>query len=877
MFDNVKKEKPVTVLGKTFANDDERRKYFTEDLRKKLPELKKIEGFPIGEDEDILNLSDPPYYTACPNPWINDFIQEWEDAKTDKTPFYVKEPYAADVTEGKNNPIYNAHSYHTKVPHPAIMRYILHYTKPGDIILDGFAGTGMTGVATQMCANPDLEFKTKIENEWKDAGKGKPQWGARKAILGDLSPIASFIAYNYNTPVDADEFEEESTRILKEVEKEYGWMYETYHADGQKGKINYVVWSDVFVCPDCGNEIIFWDAAVDEESNTVKEEFNCPNCNAKQTKKSLDKAWVTIYDKTLNENIKQTKSIPVLINYSIGTKRFEKKPDKKDIDLIKKIEDMDIPYWYPKEKMMNIGEKWGDTWRAGVHFGISHVHHFYTKRNLWVIAFLWKLFKESEFKSLFECTIMSCFARASIRNRYMPEYGNRHVGVLAGTLYIPTFSENDNVLNLLKNRLPKVTIYDKAIKRDNCSISVNTATKLYNVKDNSISYIFTDPPFGANIMYSELNFISESWIEVKTNNKTEAIENKTQNKGFIEYTHLMTECFKEYYRVLKPSKWMTVEFSNTRAAVWNSIQTAIQKAGFIVANVSTLDKKRGGMRALVCAVSVKQDLIISCYKPSEEFIHNFEQTKTSPVSVWEFVGEHLKHLPIHIVENKSNAAVIERSPKILYDRLITFYIMKGIPVPIDAKDFQDGLRKRYEERDGMYFLKEQVAEYDKKKGETKGNVQWALFISNENEGIEWLKLRLKEKPQKYQDIQPEWMQSIFVRKGDILPELLKILDDNFLKDNENRYYIPDEFNQKQKDEMRIKGLLKEFDQYKDTILRTRKALKEVRVESLRAGFKNCWDKKDWNTIIMIGEKIPQDLLMEDEFLLMYYDIAKDKV
>jgi len=46
----------------------------------------------------------------------------------------VKEPYAYDVKEGKSNKIYNAHSYHTKSPHPAVMRYILHYTQPGDIV-----------------------------------------------------------------------------------------------------------------------------------------------------------------------------------------------------------------------------------------------------------------------------------------------------------------------------------------------------------------------------------------------------------------------------------------------------------------------------------------------------------------------------------------------------------------------------------------------------------------------------------------------------------------------------------------------------------------------------------------------------------------------
>src|SRR6476469_6498092 len=93
----------ILCLGKSFESEDERREYFRNELRKKLPELKKIDGFPIGEDEDIINLSDPPYYTACPNPWLNDFVAEWEDEKTNfssrKIDSKVDEPYATDISE----------------------------------------------------------------------------------------------------------------------------------------------------------------------------------------------------------------------------------------------------------------------------------------------------------------------------------------------------------------------------------------------------------------------------------------------------------------------------------------------------------------------------------------------------------------------------------------------------------------------------------------------------------------------------------------------------------------------------------------------------------------------------------------------------------
>ncbi|MFI3411276.1 DNA methyltransferase, partial [Citrobacter braakii] len=235
--------------------------------------------------------SDPPYYTACPNPWIGDFIAEWEAQKPACDEEYHREPFAADVSEGKNDPIYNAHSYHTKVPHKAIMRYILHYTNPGDIVFDGFCGTGMTGVAAQMCGDKEavasLGYQVKIDGtilqqEIDENGeiiwKAFSKLGPRKAVLNDLSPAATFIAYNYNAPVEIQSFEQEVQLLLQEVEKQYEWMYVTKHTDGQIGKVNYTVWSEVYSCPGCSNEIIYYKEAFSERSDgitTYSDIFKC--------------------------------------------------------------------------------------------------------------------------------------------------------------------------------------------------------------------------------------------------------------------------------------------------------------------------------------------------------------------------------------------------------------------------------------------------------------------------------------------------------------------------------------------------------------------------------------------------------------------------
>ena len=123
-------------------------------------------------------------------------------------------------------------------------------------------------------------------------------------------------------------------------------------------------------------------------------------------------------------------------------------------------------------------------------------------------------------------------------------------------------------------------------------IQCASAGDLCTIPDDSIDYIFTDPPFGYNINYSELNFLWESWLKCFTNTGSEAIISKAQNKQLVDYQTLMQKGFEEFFRILKPNRWMTVEFHNSQNSVWNAIQEALNRAGFIVADVRTIDKKQ---------------------------------------------------------------------------------------------------------------------------------------------------------------------------------------------------------------------------------------------------------------------------------------------
>ena len=180
--------------------------------------------------------------------------------------------------------------------------------------------------------------------------------------------------------------------------------------------------------------------------------------------------------------------------------------------------------------------------------------------------------------------------------------------------------------------------------KDNKTIVSNqSTTDLRNIPINSIDYIFTDPPFGDNLNYSELNFLWESWLNIQTNNKQEAVINDVQGKSLLSYQQLMFECFSQYYRVLKPNRWMTVEFHNSKNSVWNAIQEAIQKSGFVIADVRTLDKQKGTTKQLSNSLSVQQDLVISAYKPKNSFKKKMLDSAGSEETAWEYVRQYLNN------------------------------------------------------------------------------------------------------------------------------------------------------------------------------------------------------------------------------------------
>lgn len=900
----------VECLGLTFPSDAARREHFLGLLAEKLkdPSFRKQEGFPQGSDEAILAMSNPPYYTACPNPWLVDFLKHYGKAY-DPSEEYAREPMAIDVSVGKTDPIYKAHSYHTKVPHLAIVPSILHFTEPGDIVLDGFAGSGMTGVAAQWCGTAPASYRHQVEMEWKKAGMSAPQWGARRAVLNDLSPAATFIGANYNLPFDVDAFAQAGKQLLAEVEREIGWMYETLHTDGKtKGRIEFTVWSQLYSCPECAGEINFTDEALDEETKRVKDNFSCPHCGAELTKSRLERLLTSKLDAATGETLKVPKREPAVICYSVGKARYEKKPTSDDLALLDRIEAMHLPSRMPT---MEIPPMHMTHERARMDYsGVTHIHHFFLPRAAQAIGLLWEkanLHPTPRIRFFLLFMVEQAVWGFSILNRYSPSHFSQVNRALNGVYYVASQHSECSPRYNLGGKLERLAkaFQNFRVKPSHAAVSTGTAANL-PITDASVDYIFTDPPFGENIYYADLNFLVESWHGVTTDAEPEAIIDRFKKKALPDYQRLMQRCFAEYNRVLKPGRWMTVVFSNSKASVWNAIQVALQQAGFVVAEVNALDKVQGSYRQVTSATAVKQDLVISAYKPNGGLERRLSERGAAPESAWDFVQTHLRQLPVSKVKNGILEMVVERDPRRIYDRMVAWFVRHDFPVPLSTEDFLDGLRSRFPERDGMAFLPEQVAEYDRKRAQAAQAPQMELFVSDERSAIDWLMDFLRKRPSTYQEVHPEFTTQVGAgwRKHEERPELSALLADNFLrydgngevpsqihsylstnfkdlrgleKDNpqlkakaKDRWYAPDPSKAKDLEQKRERSLLKEFDQYKSVPGRK---LKEFRLEVLRAGFKTAWGAKDYKAIIGIAQKIPEEALQEDEKLLLWYDQA----
>jgi hypothetical protein len=340
-----------------------------------------------------------------------------------------------------------------------------------------------------------------------------------------------------------------------------------------------------------------------------------------------------------------------------------------------------------------------------------------------------------------------------------------------------------------------------------------------------------------------------------------------------EYRDLMTECFTEMYRILKPGRWITVEFHNSKANVWNAIQESLARSGFVVAQVTVLDKQQGTFKQVTSAGAVKNDLIINAYKPRAGFTQRFFSQSGLGLEV-DFIREHMRQLPI--------TANAERTKEMLYSKYLAYYVQHGYQVQYNSEQFYRTLPQwGFIERDGYWFMDEaQAQEYERRKVRhtAKGGKQIAagqqvLFISDEKSARQWLWGFLNE-PKSYDEVYTAFVKALQTSQ-DQIPELNVMLEEGFVRANGN-WKRPDTLTQAELEKRRQERLLRQFNEYLNAA-KAGQRLKEVRLEALVTGFTDCYRQNRFEDILAVGRKLHKRIIEENADIFDFIDIAGAKL
>ena len=489
------------------------------------------------------------------------------------------DPIRTGASAGKNTYTYDAHTYHTKVPPQGISEYIRHYLPAGGLVLDPFAGSGMTGVAARVTGHD--------------------------VILNELSPAACFIAHNFTETVDPASFAAALRSIMRSLSDLRMRLYATQCREcGRSIEVAYYVWSYRVECYHCRTEFLLWDHSR-KYGNTVREHkilrvFDCPHCGCSIQKRRLVR----------------TDAEPVLLGYRCCSRTLtEHKPSSLDLDRISHIDET-RPLAHEFVPTNDLPD--GVNLRQPMKHGISSIDKFYSTRNLSALSHIWReihCLADTAIASAMAFVFTSLYQRVSRLSEYRFWGGSGNTA----RFNVPYIFNEANVFVTFERKADTILDHLQTTAKEYKSqkaIICGTATAIPELPSSSIDFIFTDPPFGANINYSEMNILWESWLGEFTDPTFEAVINRYQNKGVAEYGSLMLRSLQECYRVLRPGHWMLLVFMNNSASVWNELKRAIVDAGFCLERADIFDKQHGTFKQFVSPNTAGQDLVIHCRKGS---------------------------------------------------------------------------------------------------------------------------------------------------------------------------------------------------------------------------------------------------------------------
>lgn len=542
------------------------------------------------------------------------------------------QPLDEGISAGKNTYTYDAHTYHTKVPPQGIANVISKYLPEGGVVLDPFAGSGMTGVAA-IYLGCDV-------------------------ILNELSPAATFIAYNFVARIESDRFHLAVSQIQSRLDTLQRTLYLTKCREcGLEVVQLYTVWSYILECDHCAREFVLWEHCrkygKSVREHKILQRFPCPHCGQEVNKSHLKRKGI----------------VPVFLGYRCCSKRIMEHPlgeeDRRRIEMASEVlqeYQPDIPH-YELPDGVNLNQP--------KRHGYDTIEKLYTPRNLAACAAIWREIRRVEdpdLASALAFVFTSMYQRVTRLSEYRFWGGSGNMA----NYNVPQISNEANVFETFNRKaetIRKHLVTTTQAYKGSAVIRTGSATDLEFLPDESIDFIFTDPPFGANINYSEMNCLWESWLGKFTDPTSEAVINRYQGKGLEAYQTLMTTSLKEAYRVLRGDHWMVLVFMNSSEKVWKALSEAIEDAGFVIEKVNIFDKQHGTFKQFVSDNTAGADLMLHCKKIP---LFGRAPSQKTKASVSAFVVEERERLPMFPFIH------VERASEVDYRTLYSRYIARAI-------------------------------------------------------------------------------------------------------------------------------------------------------------------------------------------------------